>query len=177
MPKLKRRSISQRNSEMARRTRERRTDDEFRLSDNRKRANSHRIEREVEEFKKEDNERRAAALKISREDEEFKTEEKKRNASRIQNNRDKYKNNFDAMKSNFESKIKEGPTNICSCCGGLWFDYSIKKCTVEMLLEKGFEAEFIEKICYLKYQITKFCVTCRKDILSNEVPNLSLSNG
>ena len=154
-----------------------REDQEFKKEDNERRAAAHKVEREDEEIKKGENKRRAEALRISREDEEFKTEEKKRNASRIQNNRDKYKNNFDAMKSSFEPKIKEGPTNICSCCGGLWFDYSIKKCTVEMLLEKGFEAEFIEKICYLKHPITKFCVTCKKDIVSNKVPNLSLSNG
>ena len=122
---------------MARKTRERRTDDEFRLSDNRKRANSHRIEREDEQIKSEENKRRAEALKISREDEEFKKEEKKRNASRVQNNRDKYKNNFDAMKSSFESKIKEGPTHICSCCGGLWFDYSMREYTFEMLTTKN----------------------------------------
>jgi hypothetical protein len=35
------------------------------------------------------------------------------------NSRDRYKSNFGAMKSNYESKIKEGPTHICSCCGGL----------------------------------------------------------
>ena len=55
MPKLKRRSISQRNADMARRMRERRTDDEFRLLENRRRANSH--ERQDDEFKT-DNKRR-----------------------------------------------------------------------------------------------------------------------
>ena len=177
MPKLKRRSISQKNAEMARRMRERRTDDEFRLSDNRKRANSHRIEREDEEFKQGENKRRAEALKVSRQDAGFKEAERRKNALRMINSRIKYRDNFDDMKSDYELKIKEGPTHICSCCGGLWFDYSIKKCTVEMLLEKEFEAEFIEKICYLKYPIIKFCVTCKKDMMSNKVPNLSLPNG
>jgi hypothetical protein len=37
--------------------------------------------------------------------------------------------------------------------------------------------EFINTICYLKHAIIKLCVTCRKDIMSNKVPNLSLSNG
>jgi hypothetical protein len=75
MPKLKRRSISQKYAEMSRRIRERRIDDDFRLSDDRRRANSHRIERADDEFRFEDNKRKAEALKISRQDDEFKTED------------------------------------------------------------------------------------------------------
>jgi hypothetical protein len=55
----------------------------------------------------------------------------------MHNSRDKYKNNFDGMKSNYESKIKEGPIHICSCCGGLWFEYSIREYTVGLLTNKG----------------------------------------
>ena len=178
MPKLKRRSISQKNAEMSRRIRERRIDDDFRLSDNRRRANSHRteraddefrseqnkrraealkasrqgdefnkednkrraeahkIERQDDAFKTEDNKRRAEALKISRQDVGFKEAERRKNALRMINSRIKYKDNFDDMKSDYELKIKEGPTHICSCCGGLWFDYSIREYTFEMLTKK-----------------------------------------
>ena len=59
MPKLKKRSISQRNAERTRRMRERRTDDEVRLLDNRRRANSLKIERQNHEFKTKENKRRA----------------------------------------------------------------------------------------------------------------------
>jgi hypothetical protein len=198
MPKLKRRSASHRNAEIARRMRERRTDDDFRLSDNRRRANSHKIERQSDEFRTgenkkraealkierqgdefrtEENKKRAKALKVARQDDEFKEEERRKNALRMYNSRDKYKNNFDAMKSNYQSKIKEGPTHICSCCGGLWFEYSIREYTIEMLKNKGLKEEFINTVCYLKHAIIKLCITCRKDIMSNKVPNLSLSNG
>ncbi|CAF3645451.1 unnamed protein product [Rotaria socialis] len=219
MSKLKRRSTSQRNAEVARRMRERRTGDDFRLLDNRRRANSHKIERQDVEFKTEDNRRKAEALKIEQQDDEFKTEdnkrraealkierqdvefktednrrraealkiarqndefkeeERRRNALRIHNNRDKYKSNFDGMRSNYESKIKEGPTHICSCCSGLWFEYSIREYTVEMLTNKGLNAEFIDTVCYLKQAIIKLCATCRNDIMPNKVPNLGLSNG
>ena len=68
MPKLKTRSISQRNAEMARRMRERRVDDEFRLLDNRRRANSHATERQSHEFRTEENTKRADALKFARQD-------------------------------------------------------------------------------------------------------------
>ena len=136
MPNLKRRSISQKNAEMSRRISERRIDDDFRLSDNRRRANSHRIERADDEFRSEANKRRAEALKVSRQDAGFKEAERRKNALRMINSRIQYRDNFDDMKSEYELKIKEGPTHICSCCGGLWFDYSIREYTFEMLTKK-----------------------------------------
>ncbi|CAF4534979.1 unnamed protein product [Rotaria sp. Silwood2] len=154
-----------------------RQNDEFKTEDNKRRAEAHKIERQNDEFKTEENKKRAEALKIKREEEEYKEEERRRNALRMQNNRDKYKNNFDVMKSNYALKIKEGPTHICSCCDGLWFEYSIREFTAEMLTNKGLKKEFIDTVCYLKNTIIKLCVTCRKDIMLNKVPNLCLSNG
>ena len=58
MPKLKRRSTSQRNAEMARQMRERRIDDDFRLLENRRRATSHKIERHSDELRTEENKKR-----------------------------------------------------------------------------------------------------------------------
>ncbi|CAF4541376.1 unnamed protein product, partial [Rotaria sp. Silwood2] len=121
-----------------------RQNDEFKTEDNKRRAEAHKIERQNDEFKTEENKKRAEALKIKREEEEYKEEERRRNALRMQNNRDKYKNNFDVMKSNYALKIKEGPTHICSCCDGLWFEYSIREFTAEMLTNKGLKKEFID---------------------------------
>ncbi|CAF1246493.1 unnamed protein product [Rotaria sordida] len=153
-----------------------RQDDEFKKEENKKRAEALKIARHDNEFKTEENKRRADAHKIERQDDEFKEEERRRNALRMHNSRDKYKSNFDSMKSNYESKIKEGPTHICSCCGGLWSEYSIREYTVEMLINKGLKAEFINTVCYLKHAIIKLCVTCRKDIMLGKIPNLCLSN-
>ena len=81
------------------------------------------------------------------------------------------------MKSNYELKIKEGPTHICSSCAGLCFEYSIREFTVDMLTNKGLKKkEFIDTVCYLKNTIIKLCVTCRKHISLNKVPDLCLSN-
>ncbi|CAF3286262.1 unnamed protein product [Rotaria sp. Silwood2] len=154
-----------------------RENDEFKTEENKSRAEALKIARQNDEFRTQENDRRLNSLKIKREDEEYKQEERRRNASRMRLSRDKYENNFHLMKLNYESKIKEGPTHICSCCGGLWFEYSIKESTVEMLRNKGLPKEFIDTVCYLKNAIIKLCVTCRKDIMSNKVPNLCLSNG
>ena len=198
MPKIKRRSTSQRNAQMTIRMRERRRDDEFRLLENRRRAHSHKIERHDDQLKTEENKRRADALKIARQNDDiraqenqrraevlkmerqndnFKEEERRSNSLRMHNNRSKYKSSIDDMKSNYEFKIREGPTHICSCCGGLWFDYSVREFTIESLINKGLRTEFIDTVCYLKDRIIKLCVTCRKDILLNKVPTLCLSNG
>ena len=74
MPKLKKRSTSQRNAEMARRMRERRIDDDFRLLEDRRRATSHKIERQSDEFRREENKKRAEALKIERQSDELRRE-------------------------------------------------------------------------------------------------------
>ncbi|CAM4956354.1 unnamed protein product [Rotaria socialis] len=159
--------------------REKRNDDEFRLSDNRRRAESLQIARQNDEFKTEGNKRRAEAHKIERQNDEFKTEENKRRAEalmierqniefRTQEN-DRRLNLLKIKREEEEYKEEErrrnasrmqGPTHICSCCGGLWFEYSIKEFTVEMLRNKGLPKEFIDK-----------------DIMLNKVPNLCLSNG
>ncbi|CAF1167947.1 unnamed protein product [Rotaria magnacalcarata] len=153
-----------------------RRNDEFKKEENKRRAEAHKIERQNIEFRTQENDRRLNLLKIKREEEEYKEEERRRNASRMRLSRDKYENNFHLLKLNYESKIKEGPTHICSCCGGLWFEYSIEEFTVEMLRNKGLPKEFIDKVYYLKNTIIKLCVTCRKDIMLNKVPNLCLSN-
>ncbi|CAF1499903.1 unnamed protein product [Adineta steineri] len=150
---------------------------EFRKEENEGRAEALRVERQNEEFRAQDNERRLKSLKVKREEEDYKEEERRGNALRLHNTRDKYRNNFDAMKSNYESKIKEGLTHICSCCGGLWFAYSIREYTVEMLAKKGLKKEFIDTVCYLKHEIIELCTTCRKHIMSNKIPNIALSNG
>lgn len=177
MPKLKRRSISQKNTGMTRRMRERRADDGFSLSDNRRRANSHKIERQDNELKTEENRKRAETLKAERQDLEFKTEERRRNALRMRDTRDNYRSKFYRLISDYASKIKEGPTQMCSCCGGVWFKYSIREYTANMLRNKGLKPKFIDTVCYLKDAAIKLCVNCRKDMMSNRVPNMNLSNG
>ena len=73
------------------------------------------------------------------------------------------------MKSSYELKINEGPTPTCSCCGGLWFEHSIREFTVEMLTRKG----FIDSLLSQKYIHQ---IMCHVQVLNN-VSNLYLSDG
>ena len=161
--------ISKRHRDGKKRIRERRANDRFRLLNNKRRAKSQKIPRQNNEFKTEENKRRVEALKIKREQEEYKEEESIRNALTIPNGRDKYKTNFDVMKSSYELKINEGHTLICSCCGGLWFEHSIREFTIEMLTRKG----FIDSLLSQKYNHQ---IMCHVQMLNN-IPNLRLSDG
>ena len=73
------------------------------------------------------------------------------------------------MKSSYELKINEGPIPICSCCGGLWFEHSIREFTVEMLTRKG----FIDSLLSQKYNHQ---IMCHVQMLNN-VPSFCLSDG
>ena len=73
-------------------------------------------------------------------------------------------------------KYNKGPFIFVAGCGGLWFEYSIREFTSEMLTNKGLKKEFIDTVCYLKNTVIKLCVTCRKDIMLGKTPDLCLSN-
>ena len=55
------------------------------------------------------------------------------------------------------------------------WEYSVRNYGVKALLDEGLDAEFIKTICYLAGPINKLCFTCKKDIMYNKVPNLSVS--
>ena len=63
-----------------RRMRERRSANDFRLLDNRRRANSLKLNGKITKFKTKENEGRAEAHKIERQKDEFKIEENRRRA-------------------------------------------------------------------------------------------------
>jgi hypothetical protein len=69
---------------------------------------------------------------------------KKRERDRLQKSQ-KNTNESIAIKK-FESAIKEGPTFVCVCCGGLFFKRSVKIFN---------EEEYTDKIFCLKYYLLK----------------------
>ena len=79
----------------------------------------------------------------------------------------------------FELEIKEGPTLVCVCCGGLFFKRSVKIFNEEEYANKI----FMSKILFVKNQCNKFnsymiCNTCDTYARGNKkVPRLALSNG
>ncbi|XP_065370889.1 uncharacterized protein LOC135963037 [Calliphora vicina] len=76
----------------------------------------------------------------------------------------------------FNNNIKNGPTEVCVCCGGLWFPNQIKKLcrnNYAHLSEVFFLADDFpsEDNCY------KFCNTCCKIVKDGKIPTICLNKG
>ncbi|KAG2198192.1 hypothetical protein INT47_000393 [Mucor saturninus] len=80
---------------------------------------------------------------------------------------------------NYNTVIKQGPTEICSCCGGTWFPVQVNRVQRSILIAKGLTADFLTRCLSLDTDsdILKLCATCHWDIKKAKVPKLSISNG
>jgi hypothetical protein len=71
----------------------------------------------------------------------------------------------------FEAKKKEGPTSVCACCGGLWFQSSTRLVIPTC-------SDFDEKVFFVKTEsVSRLCGTCYRDYRKSSVPRLALSHG
>jgi len=83
----------------------------------------------------------------------------------------------------FEEAVREGPTYICSCCGGLFYKKSVNEVSIKGLTETWLckhkeKSATVEEL--LPYRPTKaiwLCTTCRTDIHQGRIPHLALFNG
>ena len=74
--------------------------------------------------------------------------------------------------------IKEGPTWICSSCGGLWFRKSITIYTEKSMLKHKNLTTNWNEICQIKINDNiVLCSTCKNGIFNNRIPKLALING
>ncbi|KAG2202947.1 hypothetical protein INT47_008979 [Mucor saturninus] len=46
----------------------------------------------------------------------------------------------------YNTVIKQGPTEICSCCGGTWFPVQVNRVQRSILIAKGLTADFFNKV-------------------------------
>ncbi|KAG2190508.1 hypothetical protein INT47_011535, partial [Mucor saturninus] len=46
---------------------------------------------------------------------------------------------------NYNTVIKQGPTEICSCCGGTWFPVQVNRVQRSILIAKGLTADFLTR--------------------------------
>ena len=74
--------------------------------------------------------------------------------------------------------IKEGPTWICSSCGGLWLKKSITSYTQDSMVEHKKLVKNWEEICQIVNENKIIlCYTCKNAIFNNRIPKLALING
>ncbi|XP_037811885.1 uncharacterized protein LOC119603786 [Lucilia sericata] len=87
---------------------------------------------------------------------------------------------IDRTLQDFNRNIKNGPTDICVCCGGLWFPNQIKLLNRDVFLRRFSnlsEVFFLSEEFPSDSNIYKFCNTCYKVANSGKVPTICLSKG
>jgi len=84
------------------------------------------------------------------------------------------KKSYLSNEASYMKTIRETPSHICSCCGGLFNKNAISGIKGT---KKGPSNELIEKICCIEQPRNQFCVTCKRYIGLNKIPRLCLIKG
>jgi hypothetical protein len=73
--------------------------------------------------------------------------------------------------------IQEGPTSVCTCCGGLFFPRAVKRVDPNNISDESFRKQIFN--ANLKDSNGNYfaCKTCKNGISSGKVPTLALSRG
>ncbi|KAI8116853.1 ATP-dependent DNA helicase PIF1 [Lucilia cuprina] len=80
----------------------------------------------------------------------------------------------------YNDTIKQGPTIICTCCGGLWFPHQVEELSRDRIHVSN---DFITDVFCLSERFPtennkyNFCKTCCRSIKNKRRPNIRLSNG
>jgi len=112
----------------------------------------------------------------ARQDDERRKLEQARNTLRRQEARKSNTGSYSNALAMFHARNRDGPTNVCLCCGGLFFDKSVQVKKKESLLNTGCTDEFLQQVVVLspkedgKYVL---CSTCYENIKNSKV-NFSL---
>ncbi|XP_050339187.1 uncharacterized protein LOC126765663 [Bactrocera neohumeralis] len=84
------------------------------------------------------------------------------------------------FRSIYFENIKKGPTEICICCGGLWFPHQVRKLNFGTIAQVHPDAT---SVFFLKQKFPSedgnynFCLTCKNGIAKNNIPKICLLNG
>ncbi|KAG2191489.1 hypothetical protein INT47_013266 [Mucor saturninus] len=102
---------------------------------------------------------------------------------------------WEKSRKKYEKAIKEGPTTVCICCGGLFFLKNVSLLNKDTMLEKWKTDGYVVNAVYWRLDnrvysnhtnitITKtgsgkhyFCANCKTSIKNNKIPTIALSNG
>ncbi|KAG2192949.1 hypothetical protein INT47_004688 [Mucor saturninus] len=102
---------------------------------------------------------------------------------------------WEKSRKKYEKAIKEGPTTVCICCGGLFFLKNVSLLNKDTMLEKWKTDGYVVDAVYwpldngvysnhTNITITKtgsgkhyFCANCKTSIKNNKIPTIALSNG
>jgi hypothetical protein len=155
-----------------------RINEEHRVAENEKKKEEMRKLRSHEEHRVVENVKNKVAMRKLRIDEQHRKEENQ--LKRLVHSRKQL--DFENLLREYKSQIREGPTFVCSSCGGLWYRASVHKADKERFGNNGCDENFINTIfnCTGNGQDGDFfCGTCWKSVNrpTPKIPKLCLSNG
>jgi len=140
-----------------------------------KEAESKRTKRSQfdEETLRREREDTSARLKKLRSDPSRKREEQNRNTTQRRNKRQ----SIEYLIKQYLDGIQEGPTSVCTCCGGLFFPRAVKRVDPNNISDDSFRKQIFN--ANLKDSNGNYfaCKTCKNGISSGKVPTLALSRG
>jgi hypothetical protein len=109
---------------------------------------------------------------------EVKQKADKTNPARNKKRHTKEETQWKRLKANFETAIRKGYTNVCSCCGKLWCPENVRKITKDELYFDGHSKVFIDTVFAVDDSDEgEFCHTCITYMKAGKVPKLCLNNG
>jgi len=153
-----------------------REDPEVRTPEKFKNADSMRLRRQDPIARVSERTRNAEIMRLRREDEDEREKEKlayrKKKSNEI--------SSYDKLLIKYIAKIRQAPTFICSCCGGLCYEESTSITSKEELREKGCSEEFLSAVLHYNQDIHRLCCTCKSYVFrkdNKKLPRVALANG
>jgi len=128
-------------------------------------------------FRAPEKKRDAEAHSFARQNETIRSAERTREAQLRRTKQDNLTSNYSKLFQKFRNKIKEAPSFICSCCGGLFYKDATTIVSSEVLKEKGCSDELIQNILHVNQVQHRICSTCKTYAYKKMLPRLSLVNG
>ncbi|KAL0073642.1 hypothetical protein J3Q64DRAFT_1780517, partial [Phycomyces blakesleeanus] len=150
------------------------------------------VETEAAETEEENHNSRAEYMREYRRSRQSRAIEENERVVRRRRLNDVGTNNWSSIQRKYESTIREGPTCVCGCCGGLFFQKdisSVKRTALtgnwgcsQDIVEKTFWAIDNHKIpsTFVGEDIIDnipLCPTCKTSLKKKTLPTLALSNG
>ncbi|XP_054166272.1 uncharacterized protein LOC128963769 [Oppia nitens] len=142
-------------------------------ADKQRKADKRLKDKESRDREKEADKQRKADKRLK--DKESRDREKEAERHRKAEKRIKDKE-FRDLEKKFEDAKLLGPTEICSCCGCLWFITQIRSFNIVNFTKLNDNEKAQIDFFNLK-ENCHFCNTCYQDILKSKIPRLSLSHG
>src|SRR4051812_10452709 len=99
------------------------------------------------------------------------------NVESLRKRRKVIRSTYEGLLGLYNNQIRESPTLICSCCGGLWYRSSTVLTSEEKLDKAGRYEDFIDAVLRVPQPQHRFCKTCNSSVKIGKVPKLALSNG